>query len=139
MPKNGPSVLSWLTLPKKSWWPGYPSSHSSCTYKPPAASATVPTKSFLRPRFYAIIFLFISPLPPDASSSTPPVSPKNIGDCLRSHNGSNDTTLDPLLMSFYDTIKYKINRSVIVNIFQKVAEDFPKRLSVLGLERIYFH
>jgi len=54
--------------------PGYTSCHSPCTYKPPTGWVSVPTGSVFRARFYTIIFLFISPLPPYTSSGTPPVS-----------------------------------------------------------------
>jgi hypothetical protein len=34
---------------------------------------------------------------------------KNIGDCMRSHNGSIDTTQTPPPLSFYNTFKRKKN------------------------------
>jgi hypothetical protein len=40
--------------------------------------------------------------------SSPPSVPKIIGDCVRNRDGSNDTTVDPLLLSFYNTFHVKI-------------------------------
>ncbi len=52
--KKGTSVLRGLT--KKKLVPGFPLGRSPCTHKPPAASASVPTGSLLRQRYYTILF-----------------------------------------------------------------------------------